>query len=198
MLVLDPGTIGLLTGMFAQSSGFEVHLMGRSPCSLEFARTLGFDGVWSETDLPELPWDAVIDASNSPSLPAKALALVETGEEGRLCRTGRKPEPHRHPGHGFERCHICGHFERVSGIDLDDRGLCVRRRGPARNRGGNGWFGSGRGNFGGGRRKDTGSGRRFISIQEFESIARSSSRKHQTTTEMTARLPFGKASIVVI
>jgi threonine dehydrogenase-like Zn-dependent dehydrogenase len=77
VLVLGPGTIGLLAGLFARSKGAEVHLLGRSPRSLEYARTLGFDGVWSESDLPELPWDAVIDASNAPSLPAKALDLVE-------------------------------------------------------------------------------------------------------------------------
>ncbi|GAA3860611.1 alcohol dehydrogenase catalytic domain-containing protein [Leifsonia kafniensis] len=76
-LVLGPGTIGLLVAMFARSAGAEVHLMGRSPRSLEYARTLGFDGVWTEEDLPELSWDAVIDASNAPSLPGKALDLVE-------------------------------------------------------------------------------------------------------------------------
>jgi threonine dehydrogenase-like Zn-dependent dehydrogenase len=76
-LVLGPGTIGLLSGLIARSMGAEVHLMGRSPRSLGFARTLGFDGVWTESDLPDLPWDAVIDASNAPSLPARALNLVE-------------------------------------------------------------------------------------------------------------------------
>jgi threonine dehydrogenase-like Zn-dependent dehydrogenase len=76
-LVLGPGTIGLLVGMIARSFGAEVHLMGRSPRSVEFARTLGFGGVWTEADLPELPWDAVIDASNAPNLPGKALDLVE-------------------------------------------------------------------------------------------------------------------------
>lgn len=76
-LILGAGTIGLLAAMFAKSRGAEVHLMGRSERSLAFARTLGVDGVWSESDLPALPWDAVIDASNAPALPAKALDLVE-------------------------------------------------------------------------------------------------------------------------
>jgi threonine dehydrogenase-like Zn-dependent dehydrogenase len=78
-LVLGPGTIGLLAAMFARAAGAEVHLMGRGERSLEFARTLGFAGVWTESDLPELPWDAVIDASNAAQLPAKALDLVEPG-----------------------------------------------------------------------------------------------------------------------
>jgi threonine dehydrogenase-like Zn-dependent dehydrogenase len=79
-LVLGPGTIGLLVAMFARAAGAEVHVMGRSPGSLDFARTLGFDGVWAASELPELPWDAVIDASNAPALPAKALELVEPGK----------------------------------------------------------------------------------------------------------------------
>jgi threonine dehydrogenase-like Zn-dependent dehydrogenase len=79
-LVLGPGTIGLLVALFAQAQGAEVHLMGRSERSLSFARSLGFDGVWTEDALPELAWDAVIDASNAPALPAKALDLVEPGK----------------------------------------------------------------------------------------------------------------------
>ena len=77
LLVLGPGTIGLLVGLIARSLGAEVHLMGRSARSIEYARTLGFEGVWTESELPQLPWDAVIDASNASSLPAKALDLVE-------------------------------------------------------------------------------------------------------------------------
>lgn len=79
-LVLGPGTIGLLVAMFARAAGAEVHLMGRSERSLGFARSLGFDGVWTEDQLPELPWDAVIDASNAQHLPAKAAELVEPGK----------------------------------------------------------------------------------------------------------------------
>ncbi|MEZ3161696.1 alcohol dehydrogenase catalytic domain-containing protein [Microbacterium sp. BWT-B31] len=78
-LVLGPGTIGLLCGLFAQAAGAEVHLLGRSVRSLGFARTLGFAHVWAEDALPDLPWDAVIEASNAPHLPAKALELVEPG-----------------------------------------------------------------------------------------------------------------------
>jgi threonine dehydrogenase-like Zn-dependent dehydrogenase len=79
-LVLGPGTIGLLAAMFARAAGAEVHLLGRSTRALDFATTLGFDNAWDETTLPgDLPWDAVIDASNAPALPAKALDLVEPG-----------------------------------------------------------------------------------------------------------------------
>jgi threonine dehydrogenase-like Zn-dependent dehydrogenase len=80
VLVLGPGTIGLLVGMFALAQGAEVHLMGRSERSLTFAGSLGFHGVWSADKLPNLPWDAVVDCSNSPGLPALALDLVEPGK----------------------------------------------------------------------------------------------------------------------
>jgi len=79
VLILGPGTIGLLCAMFARAAGAEAHLLGRSERSLRFARSLGFEQLWPEETLPDLPFDAVIDASNSPSLPAKALDLVEPG-----------------------------------------------------------------------------------------------------------------------
>jgi threonine dehydrogenase-like Zn-dependent dehydrogenase len=79
-LVLGTGTIGLLVAEFARAQGADVHLMGKSDRSLDFARTLDFAGVWREADLPGLPWDAVIDASNAAYLPAMALDLVEPGK----------------------------------------------------------------------------------------------------------------------
>ena len=79
LLVLGAGTIGLLVALFAQSQGAEVHLMGRSQRSLDFARSLGFSDVWHADELPDVPWHAVIDASNAAELPALALDLVEPG-----------------------------------------------------------------------------------------------------------------------
>jgi threonine dehydrogenase-like Zn-dependent dehydrogenase len=78
-LILGPGTIGLLCALFARAVGAEVHLLGRAARSLEFATAFGFAGVWTEADLPALAWHAVIDASNAPHLPARALELVEPG-----------------------------------------------------------------------------------------------------------------------
>ena len=65
----------LLVGLIARSLGAEVHLMGRSARSIDYARSLGFDGAWTESDLPELPWDAVIDASGQ--VPAVVAASAE-------------------------------------------------------------------------------------------------------------------------
>jgi threonine dehydrogenase-like Zn-dependent dehydrogenase len=76
-LVVGPGTIGLLTAMFLRAAGAEVHLLGVTAASLEFARGLGFAGAWARDTLPDLPFDAVVDASTAPGSPALALDLVE-------------------------------------------------------------------------------------------------------------------------
>ena len=47
--------------------------MGRREESLAYARSLGFDHVWTEDNVPDQPFDAVIDASNAAHLPALAL-----------------------------------------------------------------------------------------------------------------------------
>jgi threonine dehydrogenase-like Zn-dependent dehydrogenase len=80
LLVLGPGTIGLLVAQFALAAGVEVHLVGRSERSRSFAHSLGNLTVWTMETLPELPFDAVIDCSNAPGLPARALDLVEPGK----------------------------------------------------------------------------------------------------------------------
>jgi threonine dehydrogenase-like Zn-dependent dehydrogenase len=91
LLVLGPGTIGLLVAMFARVTGAEVHLMGSSGRSLEFARSLGFEDAWTEDTLPALPFDAVVDASNAARLPALALDLVEPA--GRVVYIGLAGRP---------------------------------------------------------------------------------------------------------
>ncbi|MER6423914.1 alcohol dehydrogenase catalytic domain-containing protein [Streptomyces sp. NPDC001137] len=92
-LVLGPGTIGLLTAMFLRTTGAEVHLMGSTDSSLDFARALGFEHVWAEDSLPDLPFDAVVDASNAAHLPDRALELVEPS--GRVVYIGLAGEPSR-------------------------------------------------------------------------------------------------------
>ena len=78
-LVIGPGTIGLLTAMFLRAAGAEVHLLGVTEGSLACARELGFAGAWRRETLPDLPFDAVVDASTAAGSPALALDLVEPG-----------------------------------------------------------------------------------------------------------------------
>jgi threonine dehydrogenase-like Zn-dependent dehydrogenase len=91
LLVLGPGTIGLLAAQIAAAQGAEVHLMGHSDASLRFAASIGFVHVWTRQTLPDLPWDAVVDASNAAALPALAADLVEPG--GRVVYVGLAGEP---------------------------------------------------------------------------------------------------------
>lgn len=91
VLILGAGAIGLLAAMFLVADGVEVHVVGRSARSIEFARGLGLAGVWSRHDLPPRPFDAVIDASNDPALPALTLELIEPGR--RVVYIGLAGEP---------------------------------------------------------------------------------------------------------
>ena len=91
LLVLGPGTIGLLVAQIAAARGAEVHLLGRSEASLEFARSMGFEYVWTRETLPDLRWEAVVDASNAAGLSALALDLVEPGR--RVVYIGLAGEP---------------------------------------------------------------------------------------------------------
>ena len=129
-LILGPGTIGSLVALFLRADGAEVHLMGRSPDSLGFVRSLGFEHTWTEGTLPSGPFDAVIDASNAAHLPALALDLVEPGRPRRLRGTGRYPQPDRHPHPRAERHHGSRHPVRLPRPRRHNPGLRDRRRRP--------------------------------------------------------------------
>jgi 2-desacetyl-2-hydroxyethyl bacteriochlorophyllide A dehydrogenase len=91
LLVLGTGTIGLLVAELARAQGAEVHLAGEDERTLALAGRLGFAGVWRPNGLPELSWGAVVDATNAPGVPARALDLVEPG--GRLVFIGLAGSP---------------------------------------------------------------------------------------------------------
>ncbi|MFI7413697.1 zinc-binding dehydrogenase [Streptomyces sp. NPDC049627] len=91
VLVLGPGTIGLLVAMFLRAADAEVHLLDRADRSPAFAHALGFEHVWDERSLPDLPFDAVVDASNASHLPERAVELVEPA--GRVVYVGLAGRP---------------------------------------------------------------------------------------------------------
>ena len=87
LLVLGPGTIGLLVAQVARAEGAEVHLLGRDDGFRELAASLGFERLWTRATLDrDLAFDAVVDASNDTGLPALAVELVEPG--GRVVLVG--------------------------------------------------------------------------------------------------------------
>ena len=65
--------------------------MGNDRPGLEFARSLGFAGAWTQAELPPLAWDAVMDATNAADLPARAADLAEPG--GRVVYIGLAARP---------------------------------------------------------------------------------------------------------
>ena len=91
VLILGPGTIGLLCAQFALATGAEVHVAGLPARNLALAGTLGAHGTWTTDALPALAWDAVIDATNDAGIPGAALDLVEPG--GRLVLIGLAGQP---------------------------------------------------------------------------------------------------------
>lgn len=92
VLVIGAGTIGLLAAQIARAQGADVHLVGRSARSLEFARSLGFTHVTTLEALDRShPYRAVIDASNGKGSPALAVDIVDPG--GRVVLIGIAGEP---------------------------------------------------------------------------------------------------------
>jgi threonine dehydrogenase-like Zn-dependent dehydrogenase len=91
LLVFGPGAIGCLVSVFARADGAEVHLVGRSERSLSFARSLGFEHVWTEDTIPDLCYHAAVDASSAPQLPARAIKLVEPGHRVSLIGIAGQP-----------------------------------------------------------------------------------------------------------
>jgi len=93
VLIYGPGAIGLLAALIAESDGIEVHLAGRSTSSLDFARSIGLSNAWTLDDVPDLPYDAVIDCTFGVDIPARAVSLVEPG--GRVVLIGLSGAPSR-------------------------------------------------------------------------------------------------------
>jgi threonine dehydrogenase-like Zn-dependent dehydrogenase len=72
LLVVGSGTIGLLSALIGRALGLSVAILGRDAATLTLADALGIARG-------PVPCDAVIDATNAPSVPAEAVELVEPG-----------------------------------------------------------------------------------------------------------------------
>jgi len=93
ILVCGPGTIGLLTAAFGHAAGAEVHVLGLDTRSSELAAKFGASQYWTADDPPTGTYDAVVDCTSDPAVPASLLTLVEPA--GRVVYIGISPEPSR-------------------------------------------------------------------------------------------------------
>ncbi len=91
LLILGSGTIGLLAAQFALARGFDVHVAGERPSSLELARSLGVQHTHALDDVEGRPYSAVIDATSSKDAPALAARLVDPS--GRIVFIGLSGTP---------------------------------------------------------------------------------------------------------
>ena len=90
ILVIGAGTIGLLAAAFAAAAGSEVHVVGRR-ASRAGPRRRWCGGATTSTRCRTWPFDAVIDATDDPAIPAAALRRVEPG--GRIVCIGLAGSP---------------------------------------------------------------------------------------------------------
>ena len=91
LLIIGPGTIGLLSALIARARGADVHLLGQDERSLRFARSLRFDQTWVRDTLPGGLFDAIIDASTGSEMATLAAGRIEPG--GRIGFIGLSSEP---------------------------------------------------------------------------------------------------------
>lgn len=91
ILVIGTGTIGMLAAAFAAAAGSDVHVVGRRATALDLACRMGAAGATTIDRVPDLPFHAVIDATDDPGIPAEALRQVEPG--GRIVCIGLAGSP---------------------------------------------------------------------------------------------------------
>lgn len=91
VLVAGPGTIGLLCLLHALALDAEVHVLGVDAAALGLATRLGAHGTWTADNLPDLHWDALINATDDATMPRRAFELVEPGRRVVLIGSGHAP-----------------------------------------------------------------------------------------------------------
>jgi threonine dehydrogenase-like Zn-dependent dehydrogenase len=85
------GTLGLLALQLAVAEGATVDVVGVRPEQLRLARELGARATYRPDEVHEAGYDAVLDLSTGPDVPARAVELVEPA--GRVVLVGLAEEP---------------------------------------------------------------------------------------------------------
>ena len=89
LLICGRGTIGMLAAMIAVARGVRVHVLGHTDDPVDGVP--GLAGLWTRDTLPDVAFDAIIDATNAAEIPALALDLVQPG--GRIAYIGLSGDP---------------------------------------------------------------------------------------------------------
>lgn len=90
LLIIGPGTLGLVAAMAAHARGVNVHLVGRSERGVAFAQSLGIGTVSTWQGIPHHAYRAVINASTTDVM-NDALEWVEPA--GTIVCVGLSHEP---------------------------------------------------------------------------------------------------------
>ena len=144
VLVLGPGTIGLLAAMFARAADAEVHLLGRSDELLDFPRALGFANTWTADTLPDSPLRRGHRCLQRAAPARQGAGAGRARRPPGVHRTRRQPEPGRHADPRAQGRHRGRDPVRVTRSRCDDRGLCRRGGRPSASRRRDGRLGPGR------------------------------------------------------
>ena len=91
LLVWGPGSIGLLAAAFARAAGADVHVAGLDDSREELALRFGASRYWTHAKLPDVTYDAVIDATNDETVPALAVQYAEPAGRVVFIGISRKP-----------------------------------------------------------------------------------------------------------
>ncbi len=101
LLVLGPGTIGLLAARFALAQGCEVHVVGRQrPLARLRDRRSGSTGAWTTRTLPDLPLGRRHRRLQPHRIPRPRRRARRRRPPRRLHRAVGGPEPAGHPDPG--------------------------------------------------------------------------------------------------
>lgn len=90
VLVIGPGSLGLMAVAFAVAAGAAVHVIGRSAAGLELATALGATSTSTDGAISG-DFPVVIDASGGAGMPSLAMDLAEPG--GTIVLMGISGEP---------------------------------------------------------------------------------------------------------
>jgi 2-desacetyl-2-hydroxyethyl bacteriochlorophyllide A dehydrogenase len=91
--VWGSGTLGLLALQFALAEGAAVDVVGVRPEQLRLARELGARASYRPDEVPHARYDAVLDLSTGPDVPARAVELVEPAGRVVLVGLAEGPSP---------------------------------------------------------------------------------------------------------